>query len=153
MHAVATGLYEVVTYGSLSFLSVEELGNLLRGERTIDLADLRLSTTYAPNGEETGQTLYVGWLWQILGELTVSQIHDFIRFVSGSPLAPIHGFTGISKDKKWLSVSLEDGLIVDQVPLAQTCFTQLRIPRYSSINIMRARIIMAIENAKTLENH
>ena len=149
MHATATGLYEVVTYGSLSFLSVEELSGLLRGDHVIDVADLKRSTTYAGEGGEDVQE--VQWLWDIIEAFSESEKQDLLRFVSGSPLSPIYGFTGLKKNKKWLSISLENGLLVDQVPLAQICFTQLRIPRYSSIEVMKTRILTAIENAKTLE--
>ena len=92
MHALTTGLYEVLTYGSISFLSVEEFGELIRGEQEIDIADLKRSTTYTSDGPAVEETTYVEWLWEILESLTDAQKHDFIRFVSGSPMPPMHGF-------------------------------------------------------------
>ena len=152
MNEIATGLFEVLPYGSLAFLTVEELGGLLRGNRDIDVDDLRASASYTPSDNVNESTQEVVWFWQILGALSESEKQDLVRFVSGSSLAPLHGFTGMTGDRKWLSVAVEQGLIVDQTPLAQTCFNQIRLPVYSSKEIMHARLLTAIQNAKTLEN-
>ena len=150
--AIASGIYDVLPYGQLAFFTVDELGSLLRGAQEIDLAELKESTTYSPESTVNEHTIFVVWFWEIVSAFDEDRKQDLLRFVSGSSLAPIHGFKGPGGDRKWLQISLEDGLVLDQVPLAQTCFNQLRIPRYSSQEIMRERLLMAIQNTKTLEN-
>lgn len=152
MRAIATGLFEVIPYGSFSLLSVGELGNLLRGDREINVVDLRASTTYTPTESVNEASTVIVWFWEIINSFTEEEKQHLLRFVSGSPLAPLHGFSGLSGDKKWLQISLEEGLTIDQTPLAQTCFTQIRLPAYTSKDVMRTRILTAIQNAKTLEN-
>jgi hypothetical protein len=149
MMSIVHGLNEVLPLGHLSFLTPEEIFRMLRGEPQIDRENLRASTMYFPDNMNSDPQ--IAWLWEIIGGLSEAQMRDFIKFVSGSSYPPIHNFTGHSGDRKWLQVSVEPALKLDQAPLSQTCFVQLRIPRYSTQEIMRERIIFAIENAKSME--
>lgn len=151
MTAMAAGVYDVVPLGMWSFLTVEELSDLIRGTQEIDIADLKRSTSYSP-GSINQDDINVQWFWEIVGEFSDTEKADFLRFVSGSPFPPMHGFSGVTGTQTWFQIVVESGLIVDQVPLAQTCFAQLRMPRYTSRDIMRTRLLMAFENAKSLEN-
>jgi E3 ubiquitin-protein ligase HUWE1 len=151
MHAIATGFYEVLSYGSTAYLTVDEVLNVLRGEPNIDINDLRASTTYTPSSTVNEHTIYIVWFWDIVYDFSQDERRDLVQFVSGSPLTPIDGFTGSERNREWFQIAFDDGLTLDQVPQAQTCFKQIRIPRYTSSEIMRTRLLMAIQNAKTLE--
>jgi E3 ubiquitin-protein ligase HUWE1 len=150
MTAMAAGVYDVLPLGMWSFLTVEELSDLIRGTKEIDIADLKKATSYSP--KSTKDDIIVEWFWEIVGGFSDTENEDFLRFVSGSPFPPMHGFSGITGTQTWFQIVIESGLYLDQVPIAQTCFAQLRMPRYTSRDIMRTRLLTAFENAKSLEN-
>ena len=151
MRQIVMGVYEVIPYGHLSFLSTEELSHILRGESLIDVPLLRAATSYTPAESISESNILIRWFWQIVGEFSEELKQNLIRFVSGSPFVPLHGFAGLQGNRKWLLISVEDGLAMDSLPKAQVCFTQLRMPRYSSRDIMRERLVYAIRNAISLE--
>jgi hypothetical protein len=150
MMSIVYGIYEVLPFGRLRYLTIEEVYGILRGQPLIDRENLKASTEYQP--PEIQESPQIEWFWEIVNSFTESQMRDFTKFVSGSSNPPIHNFSGYIGNRKWLQVSLQEGLLVDQVPLAQTCFVQIRVPRYTSSEIMRERLIFAIENAKSMEN-
>ena len=151
MRQIVMGVYEVIPYGHLSFLSTEELSHIFRGESLIDVALLRAATSYTPAESISESNILIRWFWQIVGEFSEELKQNLLRFVSGSPFVPVHGFAGLHANRKWLLISVEDGLAMDSLPKAQVCFTQLRMPRYSSRDIMRERLVYAIRNAISLE--
>ena len=149
MTSVVMGIYEVLPIGRLSFLTIDELRLLLQGQPEIDRANLRASTEYSP--AEVGSSEQIEWFWTIVESMSETQMRDFLRFVSGSSNPPIHNFSGYTGARKWLQVSVQSGLVSDQVPLSQTCFVQIRLPEYTSLDVMRTRLLFAIENARSME--
>ena len=150
MTHVVAGIYEVLPLGRLSFLSKDELRLLLQGQPEIDRTNLRASTEYQPANATSEPE--IAWFWNIVESMSETQMRDLLKFVSGSSNPPIHNFSGYRGGRKWLQISLQYGLTVDQVPLAQTCFVQIRLPKYTSLEVMRARLLFAIENARSMEN-
>ena len=152
MRALTQGLYDVIPLGQLSFLSFKEVSLLLRGVEDVDVSDLRAATAYEPADSVDDRNPIISWFWDIVSEFANEDKRNLLRFVSGSPFPPVHGFGGMDGRRVWFQIQLDSSLIVNQVPMAQTCFVQLRIPRYTSRAIMRARLLMAIRNTKSLEN-
>ena len=153
MIQIRNGIYEVIPYGQLAFINVHEVSTLLRGPSQISIEDLRSSTSYSPPNALEGEfSTLLNWFWYILNDLSEKEKQDFLMFVSGSPLAPIHGFRGLRGDRHWLQISIENGLPENSLPKSQTCFTQLLLPTsYTSVSIMRERLLYAITHAKSLD--
>ena len=151
MESLVRGVYDVLPFNQLSILAADELGEMLTGSSTgdIDVDDLRSSATVTP-ATAAGSEL-IEWFWSIVESLDREDLVKFIEFVSGLSRPPLHGFTGIDGSKKWLSISVERGLLTNSLPLAQTCFQQIRIPRYSSKNKLKKRLLMAIRESDSLE--
>jgi hypothetical protein len=149
MTSVVNGIYEVLPFGRLSFLTIDELRLLLQGQPLIDRENLRATTEYQPANATSEPE--VGWFWTIIESMSEGQMRDFLRFVSGSSFPPIHNFSGYSGTRNWLQVSIFPSMTVDQVPQAQTCCVQIKLPKYTSLEVMRARILFAIENARSME--
>jgi hypothetical protein len=152
MTQIRNGIYEVIPYGHLSFLTVDEVTTLFRGPLEIQVHELRAATSYNPPENDHNRSIFT-WIWRIIDAFSEEEKQDLLRFVSGSPFVPVHGFAGLNGDRKWMQISLEEGLPIDSLPRAQVCFTQLRLPWYSSLEIMRERLSFAIANAKSLEEN
>lgn len=144
--AMALGLYDVVPFGQLGWLSVDELRRFIEPPRVVDRAALRRHAGIrAPAGAPE-----IDWFFEVVDELTEDQVRRLLRFVSGSADPPIHGFG--HGNRTWLQVVLTDSLTRDGLPRAQLCFTQIAIPRYTSKDQLRRQIILAIDECDTLEN-
>lgn len=64
----------------------------------------------------------------------------FLSFVSGCPSLPIDGLN----PTMLLTASEENE---GSFPKSHTCFNQLVLPRYSSMEILKEKLLYAIENA------
>ena len=154
MDELKRGLYDVLPFGQLEWLNQDEVMQMLGGVRRIDVAELRASTTYKVDGDG----VVVNWLWEIVKGMNEKELGDFLNFVSGSRYPPMHGF-----GETWMSVvvnpmihlseritSVEDS--VDFMPKSQTCFKQLKLGLYSSKEVLREKLILAVSSVGTLEN-
>ena len=153
MELIVRGIYDVLPFPQLAYLGVAELADLLEGSRVIDRAQLRRTAEFVLPPRLTAASVpELQWLWEIVDEMTDDQVKDLVQFVSGVRSQPIHGFGGVSGERTWMQVKLDPvGIAPDQVPQSQLCFTQLKLPRYSSKEIMRARLLFAISNCKSVD--
>lgn len=103
-------------------------------------------------------------LLQVMSELSATQKRDFLQFVTGSPKLPIGGKStpgslavGIESDRylsgfKSLTPMFtvvrkpsESGLTPDDFLISvMTCANYVKLPDYSSIDVLRKRLLTAI---------
>jgi hypothetical protein len=159
-YLIVRGVYDVLPYPQLSWLQVPELELMMEGSRVVDKADLKKSATMlhgldvfedVSQASEWDHVDEFVWFWEIYDNMTEIEVRDLLQFVSASRNAPIQGFTGSKGDRKWFQIQLDRSIDDDMVPKAQLCFTQLRIPHYSSKEIMKKRILFAIGNCSTVD--
>lgn len=117
----------------------------------------------------------VQWLWNILENFTNDERILFMRFVSGrsrlpANLADLSQRFQVSKLNFQQSCMFSKSLvkfqrfcfninfqvmkvdrIVDGLPTAQTCFFQLRLPPYTSQEVMAERLRYAINNCRSID--
>ena len=160
MVLILRGLYDVLPFPQLAWLQVPELEEVMEGKREIDRVAFRDSATMRigsnPEIDMSDSSSAVPdeftWFWEIVEEMNDEQIRDLIQFVSGGRNQPIQGFAGPRGDRKWLQVSRVSYIARDNVPKAQVCFHQINIPRYSTKEIMKERILFAIGNCKSMDH-
>lgn len=81
---------------------------------------------------------YIDSFWQLLTSLPDSERLAFVVFVSACGRAPMRGWGGLR-----LKIQ-RNGSADSLLPTAFTCFNLLLLPRYSSTDILRARLCHAI---------
>jgi E3 ubiquitin-protein ligase TRIP12 len=70
----------------------------------------------------------------------------FLQFLTGSPKLPIGGFKSLNPKFTVVLKHAEDGLTADEyLPSVMTCANYLKLPKYTSKDIMRSRLCQAIE--------
>ena len=152
MRLITDGIYDVLPYPQLAWLGVEELRLVLEGTREVDRDALRRSATYLlPYGSNSSSIPEITWFWEIVADMSDVEIRDLLQFVSGSRNPPVHGFTGPRGDREWLQIVLDSSIPTDRVPRSQLCFTQLKIPRYSSKEVMAQRLAFAFGNCNSVD--
>ena len=123
-----------------TILDSQELEALICGQRELNFKDLYETCIYA-NGF-TPECKEIEWLWQIiLEEWDDEKRRKLLSFATGSDRAPVNGL----KSMKFYIV--QDGTDDEKLPTSHTCFNQLLIPAYSSADILRKKLEMAIANS------
>jgi len=85
-------------------------------------------------------------LIELFSEFTVEEQRKFLIFLTGSPRLPPGGFKNLSPLIK-ISRKEVDSDPNLEFPSANTCFHHFKMPEYSSVEKMKAKILYAIENS------
>ena len=148
--SLLAGIHFVVPRGTFEWYTIPELRAVIHGSSSIDREDLRRSATFWNSLSVGAPAIEWTWFWEIVSELDAEQLGSLLEFVSGSRKPPIGGFSGHSGQGTWLQVVFDSSRPIDECPKSQTCFKQLRISRYSSKAVMKARLITAITDGNSL---
>ena len=122
----------------MRLFSLSELQLLIGGVPDIDVKELVQDATFGGFVSKSDQ---VEWLFSLLEEFDHEKLSKFLGFVSGCCCMPVDGLR-----PPLLITRMEDG--TDQsLPKAHTCFNQIVIPRYSSPEVLKNKLLYALENA------
>lgn len=119
------------------FNSVELQMLISGGSRDIDLEDLKASTQYGGYLENDKTVVQ---LWEILAEFTPQQRFKFIKFVTSVPRAPLQGFAALNPHFGIRNAGRE----IDRLPTASTCVNLLKLPDYKDKNLLKQKLLYAI---------
>ncbi|KAE8333229.1 hypothetical protein BDV39DRAFT_188725 [Aspergillus sergii] len=88
-------------------------------------------------------------LLQTMSELDAQQRRDFLQFVTGSPKLPIGGFKGLTPIFTVVCRPSEPPYTPDDyLPSVMTCVNYLKLPDYSSLDVLRTRLSVAIQEGQ-----
>lgn len=142
--AFLRGLGEIINPSWLSMFNQVELQTLLGGSSAaVDIEDLRRNTVYSgvyQVGDDGLEHPTIQLFWQVLRELDNSDCRRVLKYVTSTPRAPLLGFSQLNP-----RFSIRDaGLDEQRLPSTSTCINLLKLPRYSSAAILRAKLLYAI---------
>jgi hypothetical protein len=140
--AVKKGLCRLVPLSLIKLLTYKELERLVCGKKTVDINLLKSNTKYALELNENVNR--VKWLWEILFEIADEDKVKFIKFCYAQERLP-----PTMEDYEKLNVHFTIKPYIDKnkkdaFPKADTCFFALEIPEYSSKDVMKTKILTAI---------
>jgi len=118
---------------------VEEVELLICGNPELDFHELEAVTTY-DNGYSESHPVILNF-WQVIHSLTPEQQKQFLFFATGSDRSPIGGL------KNLRFVITRHGDDSDRLPQAHTCFNVLLLPEYCTLEKLRDRLVLAINNS------
>ncbi|KIW04370.1 uncharacterized protein PV09_04654 [Verruconis gallopava] len=88
-------------------------------------------------------------LLQIMSEFNLTERRDFLQFVTGSPKLPIGGFKALTPMFTVVCKPSEAPFTSDDyLPSVMTCVNYLKLPDYSSLDVMRAKLAIAIKEGQ-----
>lgn len=145
LRAFIEGFSRVFSYENLLILSPDELVNFFgRGEE-----DWSLETLYRTVNVDHGYTMEsptIHDLLSIMSGFTTQERRLFSQFLTGSPKLPIGGFKRLHPPFTVVLKHPEDGVSPDKyLPSVMTCANYFKLPKYSSKEVMRSRILQAIQ--------
>ena len=150
--ALCRGLHSIVPFEFLSIFTASQLEAMVTGSPEIDVALLKEKTEY--RGNVNAKDRHVALFWEVLDSFSGEERTAFVQFVSGRSRLPSSAL-GFGKDMFKLSdhaQAITAGANVDQyLPVAHTCFFALELPRYSSKQIMRSKLLYAVTNCTSID--
>jgi len=146
MKAFRNGFNYVFDISHLEIFSPSELDFLLCGVQE-DLADwssqLLLDSLKFSRGY-TSQTPVVKYFVDVLSEFDINQRRDFLRFLTGSPKLPVGGFKSLEPKFTLTKTDLPPYCADYYLPSVNTCFLFLKLPEYSSKEILKSKLLRAM---------
>jgi hypothetical protein len=143
LDAFLQGLGQVVPIELFPLWSPGELELLVCGPAHIDIGLLKSVTVYDPGLSEDDD--HVQYFWESLEEFTGEQRSQFVKFVSASSRLPASASEFAIKFKLQRPVSGGMEQNPDAyLPKALTCFFSLHLPRYTSQEVCKAKLLRAI---------
>jgi HECT-domain (ubiquitin-transferase)/SPRY domain len=148
LNSFAEGLSNVLPLEVFPLFTGEELRDTLCGNPEVDVDLLKRVVEYEGYDPED---LVIEYFWQTLREITNDERKQFLQFVWARNRLPIReaDFEAPFKIQK---DAVNSGDRADQaLPSASTCFFSLTLPSYSCQEILKAKLLFAINNVTTME--
>ncbi|XP_057315397.1 uncharacterized protein LOC130656537 [Hydractinia symbiolongicarpus] len=137
------GFYQCIRRDVISIFNADEFALLLNGVNKIDVADWKANTQYAT---WTLSDPVITWFWKIVENLKDEEKSLLLKFTTGSPCVPMGGFKqmrGLGGPTLFTIGSTSEK---DKLPHASTCFNLLSLPVYSSEEIFKEKLLIAIRH-------
>ena len=125
-----------------------EVEAVVCGKPEVDVDQLRRHTKYEGYREDDP---IVQMFWAVLKEFTTKERCLFLRFASGRERLPSETELQLGGGKPALTVSRVFG-DSDTLPTSSTCFSTLSLPRYSSQEMMKKQLLIAITHCSSIDS-
>ncbi|XP_063771685.1 E3 ubiquitin-protein ligase TRIP12 isoform X6 [Pseudophryne corroboree] len=138
------GFESVFPLNHLQYFYPEELDQLLCGSKADPWDVKTLMECCRPDHGYTHDSRAVKFLFEILSSFDNEQQRLFLQFVTGSPRLPVGGFRSLNPPLTIVRKTFESTENPDDfLPSVMTCVNYLKLPDYSSIEIMREKLLIA----------
>uniref|UniRef100_A0A672QPV1 E3 ubiquitin-protein ligase n=1 Tax=Sinocyclocheilus grahami TaxID=75366 RepID=A0A672QPV1_SINGR len=120
------------------------LDQLLCGSKSESWDVKTLIECCRPDHGYTHDSRAVRFLFEVLSSFDAEQQRLFLQFVTGSPRLPVGGFRSLNPPLTIVRKTFESTENPDDfLPSVMTCVNYLKLPDYSSIEIMREKLLIA----------
>jgi E3 ubiquitin-protein ligase HECTD1 len=141
--AIRQGISEVFSCSHLQALTPAELRSILSGEERVNWAKEELLEHLEPrNGYDADSPTFLH-LVHVLADMEEGTRKDFLRFATGVRVLPPGGLKNLEPKLTVVRKHCETNPDA-HFPSANTCFHFLKLPEYSSEEILRARLNTAL---------
>ncbi|CAL1542098.1 unnamed protein product [Lymnaea stagnalis] len=147
--AFRDGFESLFPLSTLQCFYPEELEQLFCGN-IADVWDVRmLMDCCRPDHGYTHDSQAVKFLFDVLSSYNNTEQRDFLQFVTGSPRLPVGGFRSLNPPLTIVRKQPEGSDDPDSyLPSVMTCVNYLKLPDYSSIEVMRERLSKAAKEGQ-----
>ena len=141
IESIRQGILDVLPVALLNLSNSNELEEHVCGQREVDVDLLIKNATY-------GRRLSVNCnvvenFWAALKTFSQSDLHSFLRFITGRPRLPLGKSVSILID------SIDEPK--DGLPESHTCSSLICLPPYSSAESMRKQLLYGVRNCDTTD--
>lgn len=142
--AFLSGFRDLIPLAWIRMFNANELKLLISGDHeSIDMADLRRNVHYA--GGYADSQPYIQEFWSVVGSFSPKEQSDFLMFVTSVPRQPLLGFGSLNPKFGIYRVPADESEHSSgKLPTAATCMNLLKLPQYSSTEVLREKLLYAI---------
>ncbi|PFH51493.1 hypothetical protein AMATHDRAFT_58882 [Amanita thiersii Skay4041] len=142
IESLLEGFYEIIPRDLITIFNEQELELLISGTPDIDVDEWRAATEY--NGYTSSDPNIVWW-WRALKSFTRDERAKVLSFATGTSRVPLNGFVDLQgvQGVQRFSIHRAYGQ-PDRLPQAHTCFNQIDLPPYTSYEMLRQQLLLAI---------
>ncbi|KAJ8368138.1 hypothetical protein SKAU_G00081660 [Synaphobranchus kaupii] len=138
------GFESVFPLHHLQYFYPEELDQLLCGSKSETWDVKTLMECCRPDHGYTHDSRAVRFLFEVLSSFDAEQQRLFLQFVTGSPRLPVGGFRSLNPPLTIVRKTFESTENPDDfLPSVMTCVNYLKLPDYSSMEMMRQKLLIA----------
>ncbi|GFY77812.1 e3 ubiquitin-protein ligase TRIP12 [Trichonephila inaurata madagascariensis] len=149
MRAFKEGFESVLSLNRLQVFYPEELAYLFCGNVHNQWDIKSLTDSCRPDHGYTYESQAIKFLFEVLCKYNPTQQRQFIQFITGSPRLPIGGLKSLSPPLTIVRKTSDDDDNSDSyLPSVMTCVNYLKLPDYSSIEIMQEKLQTAINEGQ-----
>ncbi|TFK54241.1 hypothetical protein OE88DRAFT_1786570 [Heliocybe sulcata] len=142
IEALLGGFYEIIPKDLVAIFNEQELELLISGTPDIDVDEWRAATEY--HGYTSSDPVIVWW-WRALKSFNRDERAKVLSFATGTSRVPLGGFTDLQGVQGTQRFSIHKAYgDADRLPQAHTCFNQIDLPQYTSYEMLRQQLLLAI---------
>jgi len=149
--AMRRGLATVVPFPLLSLFTWEELQTMVCGRSSVDVDLLQENTSYSSCSASDG---HVQMFWKMMRErFDDDDRRALLTFAWGRSRLPLSsaGFSRKFEIMKHSRSGTRPGIDDKLFPVGHTCFFQIELPRYTTVDVMAERVLFAIRNCADID--
>lgn len=149
LNSFMDGLSNVFPVEVLTLMTGEEIRDLFCGNVDVDVDLLRRVVEYEGYKDDDE---VIRFFWEVLREMSSDDRKKFLQFVWARNCLPTKESAFEAPFKIQKDTGSRGGSIDAALPSASTCFFSLTLPEYSSKDILKRKLLFAIENVITMES-
>lgn len=136
------GFHALIPKELISIFDEQELELLISGLPDIDVDDWKNNTSYV---NYTSSCKQIGYFWRAVKSFDTEERAKLLQFVTGTSKVPLNGFKELSGVNGICKFSIHrDYGSIERLPSSHTCFNQLDLPAYTSYEMLRGSLLLAI---------
>lgn len=147
MESLREGFESVFPLHNLKVFLPEELESVFCGSPKDYILGWDVKTLMEccrPDHGYTSDSRAIKFLFDVLSSYDTEEQRMFVQFITGSPRLPVGGFKALSPPLTVVRKTLETNMNPDDfLPSVMTCVNYLKLPDYSSIEVMREKLKLA----------
>ncbi|XP_008200479.2 E3 ubiquitin-protein ligase TRIP12 isoform X1 [Tribolium castaneum] len=147
MESLREGFESVFPLQNLRVFQPEELEAVFCGSPRDSIAGWDIKTLMEcckPDHGYTPDSRAIRFLFEVLSSYDREEQRMFVQFLTGSPRLPVGGFKALSPPLTVVRKTLEPNMNPDDfLPSVMTCVNYLKLPDYTSIEVMRMKLHLA----------
>jgi E3 ubiquitin-protein ligase TRIP12 len=147
IEAFKEGFESILPLSSLKIFYAEELERLFCGSGFVQWDTKMLVECTRCDHGYTHDSKAVQNLFDIMSSFNADEQRQFLQFVTGSPRLPVGGLRSLTPPLTIVRKSLTDTnlkTIENHLPSVMTCVNYLKLPEYSSVELMRTKLFKAM---------
>lgn len=138
-NAFRQGLANVIPLEWIHMFNNKEIQVLISGaEIPVDIEDLKIHTLYTGGFDPNHNTIRL--FWKVVGNFTDIQLRQLLKFVTSCSRPPLLGFKELNPP-----FCIQHGGGQDRLPTASTCMNLLKLPAFENENLLKERLMYALQ--------